>query len=197
MDFWTPAGMLRHMFFNGFHPVFPWVAFVMIGMWLGRQDIRDSQFQRRLIILCLGGLVIAEVSSALLVSAFTVPLGAEDATGLFSRDMMPPMPFYILSASSSAIIMIVLCIRFTEQFKQAEWLQPFIFTGQLALSIYVAHVLIGMGLMEVFGWMEGYSLLASVIYAFVFYGTMVAIAHWWRQHFKRGPVEWIMRRITG
>ena len=197
IDFWTPVGMLRHMFFNGFHPVFPWVAFVMLGMWLGRQDILDSQFQQHLIILCLVGLVIAEVGSAFLIAASTVSLDAENATGLFSRDMMPPMPFYVLSASSSAIIVIVLCIRFTEQFKQARWLQPFISTGQLALSIYVAHVLIGVNLMEILGWIEGQSLLTSVIYAFVFYSAVVVTAHWWRQHFKRGPVEWIMRRITG
>lgn len=196
-DFWTFSGMLRHMFFNGFHPVFPWTAFVMIGMWLGRQDIRDLQFQQRLIMLCLVGLMIAEVSSAFLISVSTESLGAEDAAGLFSRDMIPPMPFYILSASSSAIIVIVLSVRFTEQFQQASWLQPFIFTGQLALSIYVAHVLIGMGLMEVFGWFDGQSLLISVIYASAFYVVAVILAYWWRQHFKRGPVEWIMRRITG
>lgn len=27
-DFWTPAGMSRHLAFNGFHPVFPWLAFL-------------------------------------------------------------------------------------------------------------------------------------------------------------------------
>ena len=27
-DFWTPAGFVRNLFFNGWHPVFPWVGFL-------------------------------------------------------------------------------------------------------------------------------------------------------------------------
>ena len=30
--FWTPSGMIRHLFVNGFHPVFPWAAFLLVGM---------------------------------------------------------------------------------------------------------------------------------------------------------------------
>ncbi|WP_417713609.1 hypothetical protein [Pseudophaeobacter arcticus] len=31
-DFCTLDGFLRHSFFNGWHPVFPWVSFVFLGM---------------------------------------------------------------------------------------------------------------------------------------------------------------------
>lgn len=30
--FWSSHGMVRHLFFNGFHPVVPWLAFVLVGM---------------------------------------------------------------------------------------------------------------------------------------------------------------------
>ncbi|NDJ87089.1 MAG: DUF1624 domain-containing protein, partial [Chloroflexi bacterium] len=40
-DFWTAPGIVRHLLFNGFHPLFPWSAFLILGMWLGRQDVLD------------------------------------------------------------------------------------------------------------------------------------------------------------
>ena len=46
--FWTAAGQVRHLFFNGFHPVVPWLAFLLVGMWLGRQDLRDPEVRRSL-----------------------------------------------------------------------------------------------------------------------------------------------------
>ena len=53
--FWTPWGMIRHLFFNSFHPVFPWTAFLLAGMWLGWQD---SAFQKRIL---LAGVVSAYI----------------------------------------------------------------------------------------------------------------------------------------
>jgi uncharacterized membrane protein YeiB len=47
LDFWTAEGFLRNLFFNGFHPVFPWVAFMLLGLWFGRQDLQDDAFLRR------------------------------------------------------------------------------------------------------------------------------------------------------
>ena len=37
-DFWTIEGFLRHSLFNGWHPVFPWAAFLLWGMWLGASE---------------------------------------------------------------------------------------------------------------------------------------------------------------
>ena len=50
VDFRTPAGQLRHLFFNGFHPVVPWLAFLVLGKWLGRQDLRAPAVRRRVLI---------------------------------------------------------------------------------------------------------------------------------------------------
>ena len=34
--FWSPGGMVRHLFYNGFHPVIPWLAFLLIGCPFGK-----------------------------------------------------------------------------------------------------------------------------------------------------------------
>ena len=38
-DFWTPAGFVRNLFFNGWHPVFPWVGFLFYGIMLSRMSL--------------------------------------------------------------------------------------------------------------------------------------------------------------
>ncbi|MCP5094372.1 MAG: DUF1624 domain-containing protein [Chloroflexi bacterium] len=62
-DFWTMQGMIRHLFFNGFHPVIPWVAFIFIGMWLGRQEMGNDGLRRRILAISLAIAAVAETIS--------------------------------------------------------------------------------------------------------------------------------------
>ena len=194
-DFWTPVGMVRHMLYNGFHPVFPWTAFLLIGMWLGRQDMLNPQVQGRMLRWALGIAIVTEgVSYVLTAGVFN---GDEDAGYVFGTQMIPPFPLYIVAASATAVAVIVLCVRLAQNLHDAKWLWPLIATGQLALTLYVAHVLVGMGLMEAFGWLQNDEpLWLAIVYSTVFYGACVVFATWWRNRYKRGPLEWVMRRVT-
>ena len=42
VDFWTIKGFLRNLFFNGYHPIFPWFSFFLIGMLIGRLDLHNK-----------------------------------------------------------------------------------------------------------------------------------------------------------
>lgn len=63
LDFWQMPGMIRHSFFNGFHPVIPWTAFLLVGMWLGRQDVANPLFRKKLLWGSLALVVVAETIS--------------------------------------------------------------------------------------------------------------------------------------
>jgi len=197
--FWTPWGMIRHLFFNGFHPVFPWTAFLLVGMWLGRQDMSDSVLQKRILLVGIGVVCLAELVSWLLVHTFPAnALGADSETVefLFGTSPMPPMPLYLLSGGGSALVVIALSIMLTERFATARWLGPFVATGQLALTHYVAHVVIGMGLLGVLGLLENQTLFFAVGSAVIFCAGAVLFSFFWRKRFNRGPLEWVMRRVT-
>ena len=43
-DFWTPAGFVRNFFFNGWHPMLPWVGFLFYGIMLSRMSLARQQF---------------------------------------------------------------------------------------------------------------------------------------------------------
>jgi uncharacterized membrane protein YeiB len=44
-----PLDLLSSMFFNGVYPVFPSFAFVLLGMWITRQDLASTKLRLRLI----------------------------------------------------------------------------------------------------------------------------------------------------
>ena len=43
VDLWTWQGFLRNLMVNGLHPILPWFAFMLVGLWVGRQDLRDER----------------------------------------------------------------------------------------------------------------------------------------------------------
>ena len=198
--FWTPAGQARHLFFNGFHPVVPWLAFLLFGMWLGRQDVLDPAVRRRLFI---GGAAVAltiEIVSAALVAQLTRGASAEDAevvVALLGSEALPPMPFYMLAAGGTATALIMLAVAFAQRFPGAPGIRALVAAGQLALTIYVAHVLIGMGALSAVGRLENQSLPFAVAASAAFYAFAVAFAVLWRKRFDRGPLEWVMRKWSG
>ena len=197
---WTPRGLVKHLFFNGFHPVMPWAGFLLAGMWLGRQNLRDPVRWRRILLVALGIVVLTELGSALLINVLGQGAAAQDLEviqALFGTGIIPPMPLYMLSAGATAYVVILICFRVAESRPEHPLLQPLIATGQLALTLYIAHVLIGMGLMESFGLISNGTLSQAVLWTIGFCGSGVIFAWLWRRRFQRGPLEWAMRRVTG
>lgn len=200
MDFWTAQGMLRHLFFNGFHPVIPWAAFLLVGMWLGRQDLTQPQVRRRILVNALAVAVPVEIASRILVNIGTDRLphmALEDIQALFGTSPIPPMPLYMLAAGAMAMVVIVLSVMVAERFGHLIAVKALVHTGQLALSLYVAHVVLGMGVLEALGRLENQSLGFALTSALFFWICGVVCAHFWRLKFSKGPLEWVMRKVTG
>ena len=61
-DPWTVEGMVFRLHLNGFHLIFFWTAFLLIGMWLGRQDVHSPKVRKAVVF---GGIVVALVSHVL------------------------------------------------------------------------------------------------------------------------------------
>jgi uncharacterized membrane protein YeiB len=197
-DLWTIKGMLRHLFFNGFHPVFPWVAFLIIGIWLGRQNLNDSVVRKKIIIGSLIVFLIVEVFSNSMINTFTNNLSNSEREiflYLFNTKPMPPTPFYILSAGATSLIVITLCVIISEIFTNSKIVEMFTLTGQNALTLYVAHVVVGMGLLEAFNLLFNQSISFITITALVFFIVGMIFSVYWLKKYKRGPLEILMRKV--
>ncbi len=199
VDFWTPAGMVRHLLFNGFHPVIPWLAFLIVGLIVGRLDLRDRAIRNR--VLAAGALatVVAESGSKVLIrtlSQGSAEAELEEIAALFGTGVIPPMPLYMVAGAGTACAVIAVAVGVGQRFPNAVWLRPLVSTGQLALTLYVAHVVLGMGAIASFGRLDGRTLPFVVTTTAVFCALGVVFAHLWRHRFPRGPLETIMRAVT-
>lgn len=188
-NFWTPEGFLRHAFLNGWHPVFPWVSFVFLGMWVGRQDLGQKLVQNRLIFWGLAAALLATLPG---------PLTSDpELRELFGTTSIPPGPFYLIAASGSACVVIGVMLRLSKLLDRlglAEWLAA---PGRMALSLYVAHILLGMGTLEAMGQLDG-SLTPEAIFGFSLgFCALAMVLSWvWNLLAARGPLEALLRRIS-
>ena len=199
LDLWSWAGMFRHLFFNGFHPVFPWLALMLYGMWLGRLDLQDVVIRKRVLIRSLFVMLTVEFLPRLLLAWPGIEwLGISNNSGeLYAgTSPMPPFPLFIISGCATASAVICLSVRVTEKYAHSRLLKPLVHTGQMALTLYVAHVIVGMGVAEEIAPLHHFSLSFTVLYALGFSIFSIVSAHLIRKRFKRGPLEWLMRQFS-
>jgi len=195
----TPVGFLRNLFLDGFHPVFPWVAFYLFGMWLGRTDLRDPIWRRTLVIRSAAVVAATEVAAWMVLGPKGSSLEDLDEQSwwwLFSVEPIPPLPLYVLAGAGTAVLVICGSIWLGEHLP-AKVVEPLVSTGQLALTIYLAHVLVGMVLLDVFGRLDDQTLGWAVLTSLTFCGAAIVCSWAWRRRFDRGPLEALMRRLAG
>ncbi len=198
-DFWTPEGMIRHIFFNGFHPVFPWCGYLLFGLWLGRQNLSNERTRWRIFWIAVAIGSVIELSLFGLRAALppaTLGLTQEDTSLLLSTSAIPPLPHYLFSATSSATAVLMLCLHVTDRFSKSALVRVLYQTGQLSLTLYVFHVVLGMGAIEVLGYLHKQSIDFAMFCALLFCLFSIAFSLVWKTYFSAGPLEWLFRKLT-
>jgi len=72
----------------------------------------------------------------------------------------------------------------------------FLPAGRMTLTLYIAHILLGMGTLEAMGWLQGQGLVQVAVAASVYCIVAILFAWCWTRYVSQGPLEWLMRRIT-
>jgi uncharacterized membrane protein YeiB len=190
-DFWTLDGFFRNLFYNGFHPVLPWLAFMLSGYAWGRQALHEKTFIRRTFFISTSSFLIIQWVSS-------IRPDSEPWDLLLGTQPMPPLPIYMLNGISFALSMISACLWLARQLPGHPVITILESTGKLALTFYVAHVVLGMGSIEMLypGQLGTFTILFSLIYALIFSFICIVFAHVWLRYHSRGPLEWIMRKVT-
>ncbi len=199
-NLWTVKGFLKNLFFNGFHPVIPWSAFMIIGMWFGKMELSNTRVVTKALWISLTVFIVVQIMSYFSIVFFS--MGDQEIitelTPILGTAPMPPLPLYMVSGSSIAIFLISFCILISKKYESTTFIHILKNTGQLALTFYIAHVIIGMGCIEIVNptKMGEYTINFSFLYALFFIIICLIFAIINRKYAKHGPVEWIMRKLT-
>lgn len=195
VSFWSPLGLLQNAFISGVHPVLPWFAFLLIGMWIGRHDLSDTVTRMRLLTIGAALALFAPLLSVALeyaAVAGALPIDTLRYLGVVHA----PSPLYVAGAAGTSMFMVALCQILVTRFGETLAVRALVHAGQMALTIYVAHALLGVLLPQQLG-VGTFSLIWVLLYALGFCLAAVIAAHLCRKKFSRGPIEGLMRALTG
>ena len=195
LDFWQPSGFIRNLFFNGFHPLIPWLGFFLFGLILSRLELTKRTTQVHLLMWGSVVFITVELSSRYAKQALD---GHELLTILAATDAMPPMPLYTVAGISIASVVISLCLLLGQRLAGSNLLNILSAPGKQTLTLYMAHILVGMGVLEALGLLASpQSPMLALSSAIIFSIICLIYANLWQVKFARGPLEALMRRTTG
>jgi uncharacterized membrane protein YeiB len=201
-DFWTLNGFLRNLFFNGWNPVFPWLAFFTTGMYLGRLDWNTPGLPLRLF---LTGLALYAGVSGLQTLAAGWSL-SEEMRLFLTADYLPPMLPFLLSMTGFGFMLISASMVIGRYLDRFAWAQALASTGRMTFTHYVAHLVLGIPL---FAALTGHTLTElenrtvvvrpEVIAAFSvgYFAVSFAFSALWSRFYRQGPLEGLMRKVAG
>lgn len=201
-DFYSLNGFIRNTCYNGWNSIFPWLAYFFLGMFLGRLDWTQISVQRKMFFI--GLLLFLTISIMQLVSQHIAI--SEELKFFINADYLPPMLPFILSTAGFGLMLIAGFMYLGNKIGESQLAKHFASTGQMTLTHYVSHVTLGMVLFSALANIDLstkltlpqpiaplYILLFSIVYfVFSYYFSKL-----WVKRFKNGPLETLMRKISG
>jgi uncharacterized membrane protein YeiB len=199
-----PHVLLSELFFTGIYAFFPNFAFVLIGMWIGRQDLSSTRLRNGLMLIGLGMAVVGYGSGW---STASHRAGATDEVVETTTASAEPslwwelldvhghseMPAWMVGSSGLAMAVVGGSLVVGDRSRRA--VLPLARVGQLALSLYVFQVALYRWPLKHWPW--GFSQTQETALTFVAFLVCIGACVVWRSRFAYGPLEILVRRAGG
>jgi uncharacterized membrane protein YeiB len=122
-------------------------------------------------------------------------MDTETVKALFGTESMPALPLFLLASGGTAVSVIAVSVRLTQAWPTRLW-QPLVATGQMALTWYFAHIVIGLGTVVALGLESTQSLSIAAGVGALFFVMAVLVSWLWKKAFRHGPLEWLLRKVS-
>lgn len=197
-SFWTFKGFLQNLIVNSFYPVVPWVAFVLAGIWLGRQNIANKNNRNLILLLSITIFLLVQMSSFRLayIALHYTTMPVEDVIAIWGTESFPPMPLFMISGISWSFTIILLCVWITEKMNTRHGLSIIAKTGQMVFIHYILHVVLGILSVYLLFGKNNLNTEVAFLYAIDFCIVSIIFSMLWSQRFTKGPISILIRLIS-
>jgi len=181
-DLLDGLGVVGQLLWTGGYPVIGWAGFVLVGAWVVRLPLRNAGTQWAL----LAGATALAATQPIVAAGSRALDGSPFLDGATHSNQTA---WYVLAAAT-AVAVLAACLLL------APALRAVVPLGQVALSAYLAHLVLGEAL--VFPWLDTSAppLAAQVAVAAAVFAGFAAAARAWLVDHRRGPVETAVRALA-
>lgn len=172
---------------SGYYPLFPGMAFLLVGMWIGRLPLQRPEVARR---LALEGAMVATVTT-LGARRLAGLVGFEpDGEGfswarLLDTSAHSEMPVWVIGTAALAAGVIGVCLLAAARFR----LPAAVAMGRLALTFYAFQAIL-------VRWTPDpgdTDIVVEFLVAAAILAGFAILARWWVGRFGHGPLERLLR----
>jgi uncharacterized membrane protein YeiB len=193
----SPRNLLIRTFFDYTHPVFPWITFICAGIILGRNIHRLAQLRNRIMMWSC-----VKMFASYVIRQFIMPDSITSQTDYVLQRVLSTNnhDHSVLHVTSTlAISLLAFCIisLVTDSRPTCHVVEFLARTGQMTLSIYLAHVLMFNLVVHWLNWVRPTGLDTALILSLAFYVVAVPASSLWSRRFGIGPFERVYRSFGG
>jgi uncharacterized membrane protein YeiB len=207
-DLDSPTYAVRALLVDGSYPLLPVASFFIVGLWIGRLDLRSDVVATW---LAVGGTVVGlgtlAITDALADATGTNPLVFEtarrtpnpsgfdptrfSATSLLDTAGHSQMLGWVISATGTSVAVLGICLLVAPRMPRV--VAPLVSLGRMALTFYVFQVV----LTRYVPFPSTTEFGRELITVTVIYLGFAAFAHLWLLVFRAGPLEALLRVGSG
>ncbi len=193
----TPRNLLFNTFINGTHPLFPWLAFLMVGMIIGRNLNWFVAHRKHVAIWSVAILAATYALANWPTGDDYADIGYWRIKTIFNTD---PADVGVLYSVGTAAVAVLVLSLVASACHHRESLQAVIVlqrVGQMTLTLYILHALIFNFVVHHLRWVDPTGLDTALVFSAVVLVPLALFATWWKRFIGNGPAETLYRKFGG
>lgn len=175
---------LADLLVGEFYPALVWVAYLLVGLAVGRSDLRAPSVRRTLLAVGAAATVLGYGTSAVALRTVDEPV----LQALLTAEPHADTATEVVGNTGVVLIVLVAVLALAE--RAPTLVAPVAATGALALTAYCGHLVA----IAVLGPEVVYAARTGVLVAFVM--VTLVLTTLWRRRWGRGPLERLLHEVS-
>jgi uncharacterized membrane protein YeiB len=194
----TPRNFMIRIFIDYTHPLFPWLAFFITGILLGRNYATLKIIRLKLLVTSVFAVGFSYLANAVIRSIADSSTQSDQSW----RKLVSTRPFdrgilYVAASIGVVIAVFILVTVLCERYGETLIVRLAQTTGQMTLTIYLAHIFIYNAVVNWWQLVTPTGLDTAMAMSLTVYISAIIWSNWWHNRFGQGPAERVYRRFGG